>query len=307
MSGWRALGLFWLAVLVTLGAGGAVLQYLGPPPPQRTASARPGPAPSVKPADEPVPAKPDMQLRLPMQSSAAAFDRSTRRPWVGLLLAGVGLNLADSERAVKVLPGGVTLVVSPYAANPGPLLAAARLAGHEYLVAIPMEPQGYPLNDPGNHALMTTLPPEQNRALLDWVLARIDGYVGATAALGTLRGERFVGMQGQMAPVLATLAERGLLYVDPRPDAPRPPYVWSRGIDIVVDEPATHTEIDAKLDRLERLAHDKGSALGLVTAVRPVAIDRIAAWASGLAGRGVALAPVSALVEPPPDKETAAQ
>jgi len=244
---------------------------------------------------------------LPIQASAAAFDRSTRRPWVGLLLAGVGLNLTDSERAVKVLPAGVTLVVSPYAAAPGSLLAAARRAGHEYLVAIPMEPQGYPLNDPGNHALMTTLPPEQNRAVLNWVLARIDGYVGATAALGALRGERFVGMQDQMEPVFATLGERGLLYVDPRPDAPRPPYVWSRGIDLVVDEPPTHTEIDAKLDRLERLAQDKGSALGLVTAVRPVTIDRIAAWASGLAGRGVALAPVSALVEPPSDKESAAQ
>jgi hypothetical protein len=242
-----------------------------------------------------------------MQAAAAPFDRSTRRPWVGLMLAGVGLNLTDSERAVTLLPGGVTLVVSPYAANLAPLLAAARLAGHEYLVAIPMEPQGYPLNDPGNHALMTTATAEQNRAALDWVLSRIDGYVGATAALGALRGERFTGMAGQMDPVLATLADRGLLYVDPRADAPKPPFAWSRGIDLVVDEPATRTDIDAKLDRLERMAQDRGSALGLVAAVRPVTVDRIAAWASGLAGRGVTLAPVSALVEPPAAKETAAQ
>jgi polysaccharide deacetylase 2 family uncharacterized protein YibQ len=338
MSGWRWLGLFWLVVLAVLGVGGGVLQYLGPPrlndsgsaaslpgavagldpvspPPGALAKAEvppPGagagagqpealrpPTPDVKPTGDDRPK--------PMLAAAASFDRATSKPWVGLLLAGIGLNLTDSERAVKLLPGGVTLVVSPYAANLSQLLADARLAGHEYLVAIPMEPQGYPLNDPGNHALMTTLTAEQNRAALDWVLSRIDGYVGATSALGALRGERFTGMAGQMDPVLATLAERGLLYVASRADAPRPPYVWSRGIDLVVDEPAARTDIDAKLDRLERMAQDKGSAVGLVTAVRPVTVDRIAAWASGLSGRGVALAPVSALVEPPIGKETAGQ
>ena len=80
--------------------------------------------------------------------------------------------------------GGVTLAISPYAANPDQLLTAARAAEHEYLLSIPMEPQGFPLNDPGPQALMTTLPPEENRQRLDWALSRIAGYVGATGALG---------------------------------------------------------------------------------------------------------------------------
>ena len=236
---------------------------------------------------------------MPMQVYAAGFDSSTRRPRVGLLLAGVGLNQADSENAIRSLPGGITLAISPYAQNLAQLLVAARLAEHEYLLSIPMEPQGFPLNDPGPQALMTNLPPEENTAKLDWALSRIAGYVGATGALGSLRGERFASLPDQINPVLAELAHRGLLYVDPRRGAAPLPAVWSRSVDLVVDEPPTAAEIDNKLAQLSRLAREKGSALGLAGVVGPVTIERIATWANGLTADGLALAPVSALVRPP--------
>ncbi|MBV8616074.1 MAG: divergent polysaccharide deacetylase family protein, partial [Acetobacteraceae bacterium] len=44
---------------------------------------------------------------------------------------------------------------------------------------------------------------------------------------------------------------------------------------------------------------ERGSALGLAGAVRPVTVERVAAWTSQLAAQGIALAPVSALVEAP--------
>ena len=132
--------------------------------------------------------------RMPMQVYAAGFDSSSRRPRVGLLLAGVGLNQAESEAAIRALPRGVTLAISPYARNPAKLLDAARFAEHEYLLSIPMEPQGFPLNDPGKQALMTSLSVEQNRSRLDWMLSRIAGYAGAVGAEGSLRGERFASL-----------------------------------------------------------------------------------------------------------------
>ena len=54
---------------------------------------------------------------MPMQVYAAGFDSSSRRPRVGLLLAGIGLDQAESEAAIRALPGGVTLAISPYARN----------------------------------------------------------------------------------------------------------------------------------------------------------------------------------------------
>jgi polysaccharide deacetylase 2 family uncharacterized protein YibQ len=48
-----------------------------------------------------------------------------------------------------------------------------------------------------------------------------------------------------------------------------------------------------------QVARQKGSALGFAGAVRPVTIDRLAAWANGLPADGLALTPVSALVRAP--------
>ncbi len=241
--------------------------------------------------------------RLPMQVYAAGFDPTTRRPRVGLLLAGIGLDAAASEAAIHNLPGGVSLAISPYAQLSEHLLAAARIAEHEYLISVPMEPQSFPLNDPGNHALMTQLAPEENLKRLDWALSRVAGFVGATGALGRMRGERFAAQTGAMQPVLQELAGRGLLYVDPRPGGQSLPSVWSRHVDLVIDDPNEPGVIDAKLAELSRLAKTRGSALGLAGAVRPATVERIAAWANELAAEGLALAPVSALAEPPAGTE----
>jgi polysaccharide deacetylase 2 family uncharacterized protein YibQ len=246
--------------------------------------------------------------RASMQVYAAGFDHSSRRPRIGLLLAGIGMNDAESDAAIHALPGAVSLAVSPYAAANGAnlkkLLAAARITGHEYLIAIPLEPAGFPLNDPGPSTLLTSVSASVNAGNLQWALSRIDGYVGATGVIGTMRGERLAAMTDQMEAVLAALSVRGLLYVDPRDE--RGPIVkaWGRHIDLVIDDAADQdaadrTMIDTRLNALEQQARDAGSALGLVMRPTPVAVARIAAWSNGLWDRGLMLAPVSALAVPP--------
>ncbi len=209
------------------------------------------------------------------------------------------------------MPGAVSLAVSPYAANLAKLLATARTAGHEYLIAIPMEPAGFPLNDPGPHTLMTSVSPAANVQNLHWALSRIDGYVGATGVIGTMRGERLAAMADQMDALLTEFSERGLMYVDPRQRAVTRrtgsvARTWGRHADLVIDDPsdrdvADRAMIDAKLAALEQQAKDTGSALAIVMRPLPVTVARIAAWSSGLADRGLALAPVSALALPPAD------
>jgi uncharacterized protein len=143
-----------------------------------------------------------------MQVYAARFDPATKAPRIAILIAGVGLDETASENALRTLPAAVTLAVSPYARTPDAVVAVARQTGHEYLASIPMEPQGYALNDPGNRALLSSAPPADNARLLDWVLSHLAAYVGATGALGDMRGERFAQVEDQMVPVLATLATR---------------------------------------------------------------------------------------------------
>lgn len=334
-AGWRRLGAFWVVVLVLLGGGAGVLQWLGPPaappPPAAVAAAAPALPPPVPVAPTaglaestaPVPPGtvplPDPALleastmfpggmlprigpggRAPMHAYAARFDAADKRPRVALLLGGIGMSETDSEEAIRTTPAAVSLAVSPYAFRPERLLADARAAGHELLLALPLEPERYPLDDPGNRALLTGNPAALNRQRLEWVLTRFAGYVGATGALNGMRGERFAAASELMNPLLAELAARGLLDIDPRPGAPHPPHVTGRSVDVVVDEPAVRTEIETNLARLEQVARDRGAALGLVDQPRPVTLDRIAAWAATLGSRGLVLAPVSAIVQPPP-------
>ena len=87
----------------------------------------------------------------------------------------------------------------------GPLLQDARAHGHEYLASVPMEPQGYPLNDPGPRALLTGADPATNEHNLEWALIRVPGAVGATGALDGMRGERLAGAADPYAMVQVTL------------------------------------------------------------------------------------------------------
>jgi uncharacterized protein len=273
----------------------------------------PGPVADPDPdLAEPYPGDPRRRLprtaadgRTPMAAYAAGFDSSNLRPKVALVVAGIGMNQADSLAAIKNLPGGVTLAVSPYAGDITNLLAVARLNEHEYLLSLPMEPQSFPLNDPDNrYALMTSLSPTDNMERLWALLARISGYAGVTNAFGPMRGERLSAMEGQFGAVLQDVAHRGLMFVDARTGQGRLPYVWNRSADIVLDDGAFDAAmLDQRLDTLTHLALDKGSALGLVLLPRPVTLERAAAWTNGLMSRGVALAPVSALMLPAAKQE----
>ena len=323
--GWLWLGLFWLVVLLGFGGGALTLAVLGPPPAPLLAEIAPEP---VAPTETPAPAAPpprgvpenlarhvDPALveftamgamprigadgRLPMRVYARPFDRQDPRPRVALILGGLGLRASLSEEAIRTLPPAVALAFTPYAPNPAPLIEAARDRGFETLLALPMEPTGFPMNDPGHRALLTGLSAGENAQRLDWLLARYPGHIGAVGALTSMRGERFAALAEPFAQMQLALSARGLLYFDVRPGAPNPERAWGLTVDVVVDEPHTRGEMDQRLALLERLARERGGALGYLGEVTPVSLARLSEWFAGLDSRGVVLAPVSALIRRP--------
>ena len=319
MRGWRALGLFWSAVIVSGAASIAALQIVGPPGSVESAAAlasvpqaaavteqRHAPQaaePSVKQASSvtptPVTSKsappaPDIREQAPFRAFARATDPTDKRPKLALLVIGVGLSESDSRLAIDTLPPAVTMGVSPYAYEPEVVTAAARARGHEYVVTLPMESQGYPLNDSGPRALLSGAEPADNTRNLEWVLSRIDGAVGVTGASDGLRGERFASAPHLIGPVLETLDKKGLMYIDPRPDA----VVSGTAVAVttILDDPPVRASVQNRLAELEQRARDGKPALGLAGPLRPAIVEQIANWARGLDGRGVDLVPVSSLV-----------
>lgn len=310
------------ATAATTGATTGATTVAAPPPVAPTQTA--GLAPAEGPDGPGVIAAPDPALleasttypggylpriaadgRVPMRVYAAPAPDAAGRPRIAVLLANVGASESDSMEAIRDLPGAVSLAVTPYAYKPERVLAAARSNGHETLLGLPLEPDRYPIDDAGNQSLLTGNPPAVNQQRLEWALTRFAGYVGATGTLAGMRGERFGAAPDLIGGLTQTLARRGLLYIDPRPQAARLPNAFGRAVDIVVDEPAVRAEIEGKLAKLEAVARDRGTALGLAAMPRPVTVDRLAAWASTLADRGFVLVPVSALALPPPEARTA--
>ncbi|WP_341898967.1 divergent polysaccharide deacetylase family protein [Ferrovibrio terrae] len=235
--------------------------------------------------------------RQPWSAYARPFDEPPTRPRLAIVLHDMGLNAQLTALAAERLPPAITFAFNPYAPDLSAQVEAARTAGHEVLLGLPMEPFDYPASDPGPYTLLTSLSEQENVRRLDWILARAPGYIG----FSNLMGGKYTSSPEHMRVIAGKLKERGLLFVDAR-TAPRS--VAARivreagGVYAVVnrqiDAAPTGPLIDARLEELERTARASGVAIGGALPY-PITLDRLLAWSRGLEAKGIALAPVSAI------------
>lgn len=236
--------------------------------------------------------------RKPWQVYSRPFNVLEKRPKVVVVVTGLGVSFNATESVVGVLPGEMTLAFAPFARKLKDWIDAARGAGHEVLINLPMEPRGYPRDDPGPFGLLTALDAEQNKRRLDWVLSRITGYVGVTNYMG----DRFTANASAMQPILREMERRGLMFLDgmgtatsvgPKTaEALKLPFAMN---DKVIDQTVTRRAIDAALAEIERIAKARGSAVALAHPY-PVTVRRLQRWAADLGEKGLVLAPVTAVV-----------
>ena len=233
----------------------------------------------------------------PFTVYAAEADRAkaARMPTVSIVVGGLGVGAAKTTEAIMKLPSAVTLAFTPYGSDPGKLAERARTQRHEILLQVPMEPFDYPDNDPGPQTLLTTLSPDQNLDRLYWHLSRFQGYAG----IANFMGARFVAADAAMQPIVREAAKRGLGYLDDG-SAPRSvaasvaagqsmPFARA---DISIDAVPTAAEIDRALAKLEDLAKERGTAVGIASAL-PISIERIGAWIKTLESHGIMLVPLT--------------
>jgi uncharacterized protein len=235
----------------------------------------------------------------PFTAYAAATDadraRAAKMPSIAIVIGGLGVGAAKTSDAIMKLPPAVTLAFTPYGSDPGKLVERARAQRHEVLLQIPMEPFDYPDNDPGPQTLLTSLNAEQNLDRLFWHLSRFQGYAG----VANFMGARFVVTDAVMQPIVREAAKRGLGYFD---DGSAPRSVASSlaesqampfaRADFSIDAVPTSVEIDRALAKLESLAKERGTAVGIASAL-PISIERISAWTRSLESRGIMLVPLT--------------
>jgi polysaccharide deacetylase 2 family uncharacterized protein YibQ len=231
--------------------------------------------------------------RVPAQAYARPF-RPNGKPRVALIVGGLGLNAVTTRAAIERLPAEVTLSFVPYADGLQGWIDLARAQGHEVMIEIPMEPTGYPDNDPGPQTLLSSSTPDDIEARMSWLLGRATGYFAVTNYLG----DRFVTSDNGMSAFMGILRQRGLAFLDDG-SARRRPGAWARAsADVIVDETQTPAAIVGRLNALEASAKQRGSALGTGFSY-PVTVEAAARWTAGLEARGLQLAPASSMTQRP--------
>jgi polysaccharide deacetylase 2 family uncharacterized protein YibQ len=129
-------------------------------------------------------------------------------------------------------------------------------------------------------------------------MSRITNYVGVTNYLGA----RFTSVADKLEPVLDEIGRRGLLYLDDGSSGASRADKLSQGIvpfgraDVVLDTESDAASIDARLKQLEAIARERGYAIGSATAF-PRTIERIAEFTRRAADHGIAIVPVTALIQ----------
>ncbi|WP_254424320.1 divergent polysaccharide deacetylase family protein [Thalassospira marina] len=236
--------------------------------------------------------------RTPAKVYARPFTLEPEQPYVAVIVTGLGLNEDRTTKAIEDLPLNISLGLSPYADNLPKIVARARQMGHEVFLQLPMEPDDFPLSDPGPRALMTSLPEGENLVRLEWLLARFPGYAGVVGHLGS----KFANLDSSIRPVIDFLDKTGLMYVDGSnsgmvslaaqlaANTEEPNAI----IDFNIDTIPSRRAIDAQLAAMVNKAKTDGFAIGLAQSY-PVTIQRLRNWAQRLERQGVKLAPISAL------------
>jgi polysaccharide deacetylase 2 family uncharacterized protein YibQ len=227
------------------------------------------------------------------RTAAEAYARPftpNGRPKVSVVIGGLGLNAQTTRAAIETLPGEITLSFAPYAEGLQGWIDLARAHGHEVLLETPMEPTDYPANDPGPYTLIAANRPEDTVRKLEWLMSRATGYFGLSNYLGA----RFVESDQAMGTFNGVLKARGLAFVDDGLAARRAGPIPRASADRVIDDELSAGAIDTQLKALETGATGRGQSLGSGFAY-PVTINQVRVWAAGLQGRGLQLAPASAL------------
>ncbi len=228
--------------------------------------------------------------RTPAQAYARPF-RDTGAPKVALVIGGLGLNKKITLEAIEQLPPEVTLSFVPYADELQGWIDQARIHGHEVLLEAPMEPVDYPQNDPGAFTLMAQDPGPETVKRLEWLLSRASGYFGVINYLGG----RFLASDSAVAVLTGALRQRGLAFVDDGSAAGKSGGGVPRAsAERIIDANLDGASIDHELSGLEDSARQHGRALGSGFAY-PVTLQQVRQWAAGLNGRGLVLAPASAM------------
>jgi uncharacterized protein len=235
--------------------------------------------------------------RMAMTAYARPFDNPDGAPRIAIVVGGLGLNSALTERAIDELPPEISLAFAPYAKDLDFWTSKARKSGHEILIELPMEGYGGNSQALGAAALLSTRTPQENLQRLDWLLTRFGGYFAATNYMGA----KLSSDASALSPILEKLKKSGIAYIDDtgaaRAAGEKSAAAWTTVNRMIPPSPddSGRPAVRRELQVLEKIAKRDGAALGKTYAYA-VTLDEIIQWANTLEDNGLIAAPASSVL-----------
>jgi len=250
-------------------------------------------------AEKPPEAKPRTQAAaVPARPRARVLSVRPKPagPAVALVIDDIGEDMASLE-SLAALKARLTVAVLPGRRHSADTARAARRAGIEVILHLPMQPKE-DVAGLGQGALTTGMTPEAVEQTLADDLESVPRAAGVNNHMGSLYTADSDGMHALMS----CLKGRGLFFVDSRtsPDSVATDEAEATGVksasrDVFLDNSPDPADIQVQIDKLAEIAKRHGSAIG-IGHPRPATLAALKTGIPRLEREGIRLVPVSTLV-----------
>lgn len=193
----------------------------------------------------------------------------------------------------------VTFAILPEETQAANVAEIGHLNGHEILLHLPMEPQGYPAVNPGENALFVNLGPDEIQTRLNAFLEKVP-YVSGT---NNHMGSRFTEDYNALLHVMQLLRQRGLFFVDSLTtgnsqvaEAANRIGVPTLKRDVFLDNVADVDAIVKEIQRLVTKAVNNGAAIGICHPY-PETLLALQKELPKMKSKGITVVPVATLLQ----------
>jgi len=217
---------------------------------------------------------------------------------LAIMLDDAGLRMDVVKQAAR-LPKAVAVSILPFLPHSVDAAIVLHRAGHEVWLHLPMEPVGYPREDPGPGAVLVTMSESQVRFTVRSALNNVPFIVGVNNHMGS----KATASLRVMTWVMQEIAARRLAFIDSRTtvktvaeEAARAQGIRTGRRNVFLDNVQTPDAIRRQLDEAVYDARRRGHAIA-IGHVHPVTIRVLARELPRLRARGADLVPPSKVVE----------
>jgi hypothetical protein len=222
---------------------------------------------------------------------------SDDRPLGAIIIDDFGDDLDIAERFFS-LDAPLTYAILPHTRHHRRIAEAAFSRGYEVMLHLPMEPNGYPVVDPGPGSLLAGMTPDERIRQLEINIEAIPHLKGVNNHMGS----KMTAISDQMNQVFTVMKKKGLFFVDSRTTAATQCRSSARLFDVpfaerdvFLDHVPEREQILRKIEEFVNVAQIRGKAVAIGHA-QPLTVEVLAEVMPELNER-VRLVPASRLVQ----------